>query len=431
MAHEWPKQGRWRLPGSDRETPGLLSFDESHGWRLTLDGCLGWERDNSRVSRLGPATEPYPSIHGEIEGTEVTLLHGIQTSLSDGISWPTEVVEGNQLLLGTTMFESDEDVVAIEVRARLRNGVDWADPAGIEDSWDEAPTVWAVRRPERVIELDDGDELIIRQLLGVTGDGIRGREVTQEVDFAYRAPSGEFCQLDELVNRIGSFADLVSIGVGHAATFDRVDLIHPEVRQEMMDGSFRGPIPIEVKTAWRDWSAPEGKAIPRVNMFFTSDQVPDEDLRSWMSYCCNHRLLVRHLMATRHAAGFVDDRIRSWMAVMSDLQLSIAGISDAKQRPKTVDQLEQVAATAGERFADLVGDVERWSKEMRSLRNAMVHTTHERPASDERRFWLSESLYWLLVGAVLRQAGISGELVDGIYRHRTVRFTFNRLAALA
>lgn len=430
MPSEAAEFGRWWLPGAQESSvPGRLSYGPERGYELKLDGCLGWEQQDD-VRRLSPRDKPYEVINGDCGLGEVTLLDGIQTWLGGNLSRPTETVTGSRLLLGT-LFDSLDDVGGIEARARLRNGVCWANPGGL--STVESDRYFRMVASERTVNrrmvLSDGTELRVEQLLGAGGDGIRELTVTQDVHFAIAAIDGTIQHVDLLLDRLGDVADLVTIGVGENALFDSVEVLHPEVPMLNINHQRMGDSlnPIRLVANWRSWTEPGPEVVHPSVMLFRAQELSDDHVRSWMTFMSEHRLIVRNLVGMRHTtASFVDDRIRTWTAALSDLEKVISRRPNSA-RPSFRSQLLKVAELVGSPFRDLVGDVDPWSTEVRDVRHATAHTTRERSGAVERRYFLAESLYWLAVAGAMLQAGMPRDLVERLFTHRSVRHVGQRL----
>ena len=95
------------------------------------------------------------------------------------------------------------------------------------------------------------------------------------------------------------------------------------------------------------------------------------------------------------------------------------------------DVLVSIASDAGDVAKSLVGDdINAWAKEIKDIRvENVVHRGLYGSAEAQRLYWLSESLYLLVVISLLRECGVSDDALSRIQQHERFMRVARRLAA--
>ncbi len=97
---------------------------------------------------------------------------------------------------------------------------------------------------------------------------------------------------------------------------------------------------------------------------------------------------------------------------------------------KLKNRLLDLAHYAGSPFTELVGDAEAWAEEVKTARNSLVHHDGGRPERPpaSRLHYLSESIFYLVVLCLLREAGMNDELLNGVAGNKRYQWLKTRLA---
>jgi ApeA-like protein len=269
--------GWWWLPGrEDRKIPGVLTFDPERGGKLTLiGGLVEVEEVATAVTRNGEtsiaigedeieAAGTYDRILGIADCKPVTLEQCIEIRRSGGMFAETtkQIIRVGRILHGA-QFES-----AGTGGDGLQVGLDWltewTQRSGItgsvklKEGQEPLYTMEGRRLPTEWIELDGGGRLGLRHSIRAEMD-VTAPALEQAFKFELDYP--DVRTADELIDIASDLQDLVSIGTGRAAAFQRVDIFHPDVYQETPASRWHKPIMVHTQWTAEDaersgrWSA--------------------------------------------------------------------------------------------------------------------------------------------------------------------------------
>ena len=95
---------------------------------------------------------------------------------------------------------------------------------------------------------------------------------------------------------------------------------------------------------------------------------------------------------------------------------TFAKIQLGVKRVKFGKALAGLAKYAGETFEESIQSP-KWAQEIAILRNDMIHPSTSRIPSPEKMYWLSETIYYLLILCMLRECGVPEKTLTAIQKH--------------
>lgn len=209
---------------------GRLRFSRDDGGTLDLAGEL---------SSGGGTSGRYPVVLGVACGADYTLVDCFRTrrELNWGGSARYETVAVNQVLRGA-LLDDPGDLRGNAVSVAMRHLAEWVTDSGIEEQHtgaaDPVPSDEPVfrlstyRTPDQQAEAADGRTVVLSRHLGLEGDGVASRTLTQAFGLRVDAvdPTGRL-PLDDLLDWASDLQDLVSVATGRTATLERVAYYDP------------------------------------------------------------------------------------------------------------------------------------------------------------------------------------------------------------
>lgn len=283
---EW--SGKWWLPGDrDRAVAGILRYDPSDGLLLSLIG--GLEEQVYRRYRGGlmmTGEDPWPVIHGAIEGKLVTLLDCSPGATKRYGFLPKDApdeqtVHALTALVGVHLDSADDALfstsrVSVEDLRRWSNSSVFTQTIGMTDgrrNGHETIGVEPVDEPSVVV-----DETTIRLVHEYTlpfieesrGHGVGRMRDTVFVEFEPTRPM-TLRDAQDLAKKI---QDLVSLATHRAAAILRLRLFIPPSSEQVEDGPPLFPREVEVYYNGTVVGAAEAKAVERHAVLFTCAHIP-------------------------------------------------------------------------------------------------------------------------------------------------------------
>jgi ApeA N-terminal domain 1 len=448
-ADEFEVRGEWWLPSrNDRRVPGILTFSPEDGAELSLFGNLRsileegdrTEQDGTfRISLTQAALErsgSYPLLHGDGNGNAYTLQDCLRVSASNRIlsSQGSETIRVTRILKGAS-FEEDEALEATGISFGLANLVDWIGETGISEEWRDADgtlqdvprfRVEAREKPDRRADLANGGTVYLKHSVGITGDGMSNRALTQ--GFHWRVDQAGMASLDDLLDLASDLQDLVSIATDRTAAFESVRFWHPDVYREMRGGA-RMPEAIDLFVVWNTKAERPVRRLHEHSLLFTFEHLGGIDgVSRWMDAAARHRGGLGRVMATRYAKEmFVSDRLLNCTAALEAFDRDSTQLRGSNLKTR----LQRCVALAGNPFANLVGDVDRWAETVRLERNDVAHHFGRRMrTSGSEIYYLWQSLYWLYVMCILRDSGAPEEVFNHLQGHSQYQWLIPHIQAV-
>jgi ApeA N-terminal domain 1 len=412
-------RGHWWLPERpDHKVAGVLKFSAEHGAELELFGSLRslldlgdrTERDGvTQVEMTDNALElsaRYPRVLGQADGKRFTLDDCFATHTSWAIfGGPSSQVLNVGRVLRGAFFETGEPIEASGVSFAVAYLNYWLTETGIVEKWNFSETggplaegipefrLEAFAKPDRKVTIADGRTLTLQHRVGISGDRIAQRSITQSFDWRIDYSGGKI-SVEDVLDWASDLQDLISICSLEPAGFEFVQLWHPDVFHQSSEGR-EIPAPIDMFARWNVRSEESSKERRPDFLFDFHDFGEMEGLRRWMEVAAEHRSSLGRVTATRYARGmFASDRLLNCAAALEGLDRTITALSNSKFKTR----LTRCSSLAGEPFLELVGDVARWAEAVRLDRDDVAHHFGRRTRSSSiTTFYLWESLYFLYV----------------------------------
>ena len=404
----------WRPDASDRRMPGRLLFDVTDGARLTiiepsltLDG-LGMKLDDGSVRFVGIAGS-------EVLTLERCYISGLSTKSNGLIQRQYRV----SIILTGAHFGVGESLDFSGVSVQLTDLVQWVGRSSLsidlrpKDEPGEAQGVKVRYLSLSPIEADSKDGSIAVKFSGRwQTDFFSKFEVEHKCAIDYR-----FHRLQPLANIIGictSLRNLVTICVRAPAAIHDTRLVHPDLDR-----------PVSLHMQWiGSGSRREQDIVHRSKMPLTFDDIGGvEGIRSWLELANKYSQLVAMLVSHWYTPPLYQEQ-RYFNAVVAAEML--VRIRQKDNRVNLGAALEDLAQEVWRLFEPLVGDLKRWVREVVQTRdNNVVHPGLRGNKDGHRLYLLSESIYALVVFALLRECGVSIEALKKSHDH----LYFKELAA--
>lgn len=410
-------QGLWWLPGrEDEKVAGILSYSPDSGSELRLIGSL--------TSARGSHDEIYERIHGIADGKQYDLEDCYQKSYKGSLFSPggeTETIYVHQVFRGVHYTEPDEPN-ADRVTADLRYLSQWVGHQGItiqhhslQDQEEGKPfaSLQVHKKQDHATKLSDGASLKIQHRVGSASHTGTERALRESYVCSFEFP--ELTSIPLAIEYVSDMQDLVSIATGRVAEYDELTFWHPDVARSSDTSSYRVPIGFFAEWIPRDTSKKPGK-IHASDMFFTFDDLGKiEGVRKWMETANRHRSTLGRVMASRYRKGlFVEDRLFHRATAIEAFARTRIGYKNVK----LPGSLKHCRELAGDHFSALVGDPEAWSNVVKSNRDDIGHHLGKRPdQGGSAQYFLAESLHWLFVLCMLREAGAPEAVFERIKNH--------------
>ena len=406
----------WLEDKQDDKIPGHLTFNTKDGATLQLYGSF---HDDGPFSSSGEAIR----IHGYAGGKTLTLEHSLR--IHQQIEIPgTERERYHPSIILSGAHTTGQQMLGFEaVRCRLRHLEHWVGRTGINT---DPPSMLASReagqftitysRPDREVVRTESGELDLEFPYTGRSDLFEARiEQGCRLEMRFPTPS----DLQAAYDFCTALQNIVRLGVDSPAPIASVTLLHPDVVRPLT-GRGLVDVPIQVYARWGGNHA-EGKSrvIYPAQMLFTFDDIGGlAGVARWLGISEKYRLVIRRLVSHWYLPE-VDSESRFFDSVLAAEVL--AKTRSSLEGLGLQQWLAQIATHAGPGANALVGDVESWATEIRCIRNAMAHGDFDGDTDANRLYWLSESLYLLVVISLLREGGVPADALSGLQQHQ--RFT--------
>jgi hypothetical protein len=303
-------QREWWLPGrADRKVPGILTFSARSGAELSLfgnlrsileegersekDGVVQVVMTQAALERSGT----YPRLHGDGGGVAYTLQDCLRVRASNRLfpGQGSETIRVTRILRGA-LFEEDEALEATGISFQLTHLVDWIGETGISGEWredsgtrEDVPRfrIEVREKPDRRAILTNGGSVHLKHNVGITGDGLSDRALTQ--GFHWRIDQPDMVSMDDLLDLASDVQDLVSIATDKTAAFERLRFWRPDVFRERRAGE-RIPHAIDFFVEWNVQAEDPARRLVKDDLLFTFEQLGAiAGVRGWMNTAARHR----------------------------------------------------------------------------------------------------------------------------------------------
>ena len=409
----------WLEATPDKQVAGRLTFDAVDGAELDLIGSF------HRLHELFNELERPVRIHGIAGGKVLTLIDCSLTNQSmqmPGIA--RERYRASIVLSGCQMNESQSQVFD-SVRLTFRHLDSWVWKTGtvVDISSDEQSTgigkIQVTHNPlEKEIVPTDIGELELVFTYGFNPDPFHTTTLTQSA-----ALGVQFTEPQTLQDTFGictALRNLVTIGVDAPAFITEASLTHSYFVRESSDGKVR-PLSIGLYTqGLGDRIRGEVKNIHPSQMLFAFDDIGGlEGISQWLRTSAKFKSVIGSLLSHWYLPTiYTDNRFLNIIIAAETLER----IRLNQQKFNFSEGLERLADFAGDPFESLVQDVKSWVNEIIRVRtNNLVHRGLRGDIEGPRMFWLSESLYFLVVFCLLRECGVAESTLSNIENHQRFR----------
>ncbi|MGW4905966.1 ApeA N-terminal domain 1-containing protein [Streptomyces sp. NPDC004270] len=410
-------EGLWWLPDyEDQKVAGILSYSPDSGSELRLIGTLSTARGSHDVI--------YERIHGLANGQQYHLEDCYQKSYKGSLFSPggeTEAIHVQHVFRGVHYTGPDEPS-ADRVTANLRYLTQWVGHQGItiqhysfqeQEMGKPFASLQASKQKDHVTKLSDGASFKIQHRISSTPHTGTERALRESYECSFEFP--KLTSTSIIIECVSDVQDLVSIATGRVAEYDEFTLWHPDAVLDPSTSSRRTPINFFTEWIPRDTSKKPGN-VNQSNMFFTFDDLGEiEGVRSWLETAGRHRSTLGRVMASRYRKGlFVEDRLFHRATAIEAFARTRIGYKGVK----LPGALKHCHELAGAPFSALTGDPEAWAVVVKSNRDDIGHHLDKRPdQGGSAQYFLAESLYWLFVLCMLREAGAPEVVFDRINNH--------------
>ena len=349
--------GEWWLPDRPgHRVAGWLSYDPDEGLQLRLIGRL---RDYPE-----DPTGNYPRILGHTEKHQFTLescYRARYTNVSGDRG--TETIRVGQAFRGC-WFEPGEVAGGDSITVRLLHLVHWVKPKGIDVTHPSAGifTVSVSQGPAIELQCPDG-RVSLTQVFGANGDGQSGYGVEQDVWLSHDA--GDLRSARDLLETTGVVRDIISMALDRSASIEAVSMYHPDVES---DGRRER---IDVFAAWADQGdRVDPKVLAGWDCLFFFDDVGEVGFQGLLDVGFEWRAELRRVMATMGArGGYNSDRLLNRCAALESLDRRL----HPDERRSFRERMRELADTVGAPFAEVVGDLDDWTKQLKKHRDHVAH----------------------------------------------------------
>ena len=413
----------WLADKPDEKVAGHLKTDGRQGAELVLIGAfhnpvLDFGGSVDRVRILGVAGNRYVTLDNCFR---VAVSHKMPGVDQETYLVPT-VFEG-------VHFDTNEELSFHAFELRLSNLEHWVGIRGIaleqnvSQSGKDSVTL-SYSQPESLVTPTIFGNLTLNFLYSLSCEYFEG-EIAQcnqfKFDFYEPQPLARILQLS------AALQDLLTIGANGLSTIECLSLFHPD--EGTKSGSGRVPyIPIALHKAYRGKAlVQDKKAIHSVQMLFAFEDIRGLDgIAQWLEVTEKFKPVVATLTAQWYRPRmYTDNRFFNAVTAAEALQR----ICLQRKRVDLLKALKSLAEKAGDAFHVLVGDIDRWAKVVRATRvNNVVHRGLCEDDNPELYF-LSESLYFLVVLCLLQECGVPKDALAKVQRHQRFSFAKEQIQA--
>ena len=443
----------WLPDNPDRKFTGHLTYTATDGGELTLYARVGehehlLEHDAGRYRVVGSNGQTYFTLESCFPRN--TEIFGAQQRLSVGV-----VIKG-------AAFEPAEPLVFTEISFEVDNGLEWVETTAVHhDVPHDTTSEFGIR-----VQPISSDEVAtafgsVKLFYGWSSFGGQLAEsgVRQNRRF-YLTPSSPM-ELDDLLTKAAGIQNLITLAVGRPCLMHSVRLAHADLNRER-EG--REPVPERLELFFQNRSGTPTFEKPRHawELLFTYGDIGGiAGVGKWADVVERYQTVVDSLLSLQygqrlylenrlqnavHAAeilhrlrfsnelrpkaefksfkrklvGYVPRRWRTWLH--NQLQYS--------NEPRLSARLRELVTFAGPVAEALVGDVDAWTAEVRDVRNGLVHYPGERRGTAEstRMYYLTQSLYFVVALALLRECDVPDEVYAKVESNATFSWVAERLA---
>jgi ApeA N-terminal domain 1/Apea-like HEPN len=457
----------WAVDQPERRLAGRLTYKPTEGASLDLFGAF--DPPDLAMNVTGPARR----VIGIAGAKDLTLDGCIPRSSS--IQGPGIIRQEYYVpvVLSGVQLEVEESTDFDSVTLQFDQLPFWVKRQNFTVSFEtpapnDLSTIdkWIIASEILPEELGSGDDLevVLSSTVSMGGDRTTEMHLSKMYSLTFRYH--ERRALDEIMTDINGIQDLLTLTMDAPAVPTLIQFRRTDFTHQLASGKV---IELPIDAYWQIFAEHVRQEKPTGNsMFFSFDQVGGvQALANWVTVSRKYRLVLGLLLTIRYSqrlyqenrftnvisAAETFDRMRfpnevTPKADFRSRRRKIARtVTTALGRksgdwvnemlqygnePRLRDRLIRVASHVGDIFSDFVGDVELWARIVTLLRNRLTH--HDPNQAIDRQpgdlEWAAESIYVLIMLALLRECEIPESVIETFRNSRRVSFIQGHLSEM-
>lgn len=415
----------WLVDDSERKVAGHLTYNRADGLNLSLIGSLH-EPDNviarARAMSTGPTISvPLEELYGMDRGPVRILGETtkgpitLEDCVRQGASFPfsgrslRENYRGSLAVLGAN-FGKNEPLVFSGMELSVHNLEHWVRKPGIsiefdlhEDSGIIGQTRITNTPLEKIVTRASIGELELSFSYKLRGDHVVETVLEQSCAFGVRC--AQLLPYADLLKMCSAIRDLVTIGLDAPSSITGLSFQRP--KETLTPATVPGDSEsVRLYGRFLGDDIQGNERVPRLaDMLFTLDGIGGLDgVARWLEVAETYEIVIGSLVTYWYAPTlYTEHRFFSILTAAESLER----IRLNQQNFNLKKGLKRLACDAGDTFETLVGDVDAWtSKVVRTRMNTVVHPGLRGKAEGSYLYFLSESIYFLVVLCLLRECNV-------------------------
>ena len=406
----------WPASRPDKCVPGRLTFEPAEGGRLDLLGAFHDPKeviDKARAQQPdGPVSvgfselfgldTPPVRILGDASDGPVTLDRCLLTNQQHGHRTQSSIYHVPLIFQGAHFLEN-ERIRFEAAQFDVHHLVHWIGQTGLDvslrhpEDTNQVEQVRITNTPveKTIVETQCGDHLSLNFEYQLCGDRIVESTIKQncilELRFAVPGSVGEIFETHHALQA------LITIGVAAPVRVTQVRVKAPgghwlKVHAHVGDGAHSGDAP----------------TLRRWNMLFTYRALGGlSGIERWLAMSKKFRPVIGMLMSHWYEPNLYGELQFFQMVTAAE---TFARIRLQQQNFNWSKELKNLACHAGHPFQSVVYDVRKWAERVvRTRINYVVHRGLRGDPDGEPLYWLTSSLYVLVVLCLLRECEVPEE----------------------
>lgn len=458
-------EGVFWLPSHENEQrTGRLQFDPVEGATLIVMGGFGDIRQQFNQQ------PPIVRIHGVAGKRYLTLNDCFITDTTfDMPGIPRQTYHVGAIITGH-LFGEDEALTFDKCSVAFDQLANWVRRSGVKVSFETA-TPQPTQPPDRIIiefnqlqddavQLDE-EELRLASTWGLSGDNITETHLSQGTHLELKYPSAR--SLESILSDVKHLQDMLTLAVAAPTVPTELVLWREDITRDFRPGETR----LQEMTYYAGQLAErvrlEVPQSPARVLFQFSDIGGLPTMAQWLKIAREYRTVVGSLLSIRYAAGlYVENRFNNVVsaaesfhrlsfsnevmpeeefkefrrslikAVPKEYRNWLGNQLQYTNEPRLRHRLVEMVDHTGEAFASIYNEPDAWVTVVTESRNRLTHHDQEREVDFQSGdlYFLTESLFTLVMLCLLRECGMSGETLVAIGANGSIRFLHSKLAEI-
>lgn len=401
---------------------------------MTLNGCI---QENANFDGTGLLRQDY---------YVPLVLVGVHLESADAIEFDSVAVEYDQL-----PYWLDRSSFNVSMDTSTPN--DFSTMTRIAVSSDVTP-----RESAHVEDFD----IDLSATMGIGGNRVTETHIsrTPRITIAY----GQRRSLDDIISDVNGIQDLLTLAMDAPAVPTLIQLKRSDLARQAQDGR---AVQIPLDAYWLIFAEHVREAKPSgTAMFLSFDQVGGiSTVAQWLSVSRRYRLVLGLLLSIRYSQRLYEENrlanvisaaetfhrmrfpneilpaaeFKSYKRKIAKAAKSALGASardwvnmqlEHSNEPRLRERLAVIAEHCGQSFGEFVGDVVLWTRIVATLRNRLTHHDPSQgiPRQPGDLSNITESVYVMVMLALLRECGISETVYSSFQQSRRIVFVRSELA---